>query len=135
MSREFVLSCQILIYMLMLVLMIIVIVILGFWLFYSFVFDYFLGGVVVGNDENMMMWDWVWIVMVFVISVMIFFFLIVKLLLCIFMLLNVVVISLKCILQGELDVRVWCVSFWFGEINYFVNDFNEMVEKLQMLDS
>ena len=73
MSRESVLSRQILTYMLTLALMIIAIAIRG-RLFYSFVLDYLPGGVAAGNDENMTMWDWVWIVTVSAISVMISLF-------------------------------------------------------------
>ena len=75
MSRESVLSRQILTYMLTLALMIIAIAILGSWLFYSFVLDYLPGGVAAGNDENMTMWDWMWIVTVSAISVLISLFL------------------------------------------------------------
>lgn len=135
MSRESVLSRQILTYMLTLALMIIAIAILGSWLFYSFVIDYLPGGVAAGNDENMTMWDWVWIVTVSAISVMISLFLTVKLSSRILTPLNAVATSLKRISQGELDARAWCASSRLGEINHLVNDFNEMAEKLQTLDS
>lgn len=134
MSKESVLSRQILTYMVTLALIIIAIAILGSWLFYSFVLDYLPGGTAAGSEENMTMWDWLWLVTVSTISLMISLFLTVKLSSRILTPLNAVASSLKRISQGDLDARAWCASSQLGEINHLVNDFNEMAEKLQTLD-
>lgn len=49
--------------------------------------------------------------------------------------LNDVALSLKQISQGNLSARASGCSFQLGEMNHLVNDFNEMAEKLQTLDT
>ncbi len=44
-------------------------------------------------------------------------------------------LSLKQISQGNLSARASGCSFQLGEMNHLVNDFNEMAEKLQTLDT
>ncbi|EKM4492633.1 HAMP domain-containing histidine kinase, partial [Escherichia coli] len=46
-----------------------------------------------------------------------------------------VALSLKQISQGNLSARASGCSFQLGEMNHLVNDFNEMAEKLQTLDT
>ena len=134
MNRDSVLSRQILTYMLLLTFMIIAIAVLGSWLFYSFILDHLPGGAVEGDDEQMTMWDWVWIGTATTISLIIAIFLTIKLSSRILTPLNAVASSLRKISQGQLDARAYCASSRLGEVNHLVTDFNEMAEKLQMLD-
>lgn len=134
MNREPLLSRQILTYMLSLTFIIIVISVLGSYLFYTFLFDYLPGGTAGGNEDDMTMWDWLWIITTTVISLVISLFFTVKLSARILTPLNAVAHSLKRISQGDLDARAFCASSHLGEINYLVNDFNDMAEKLQLLD-
>lgn len=61
MSKETILSRQILTYMLSLTFVIIAIAVLGSYLFYSFLIDYLPGGISAGNEDDMTFLDWMWI--------------------------------------------------------------------------
>lgn len=135
MTKETILSRQILIYMLSLTFVIIAIGILGSYLFYSFLIDYLPGGMIAENEENMTFLDWLWILIASFISLIISFFFTVKLSTRILKPLNDVAYSLKQISQGNLSARANSCGSQLGEMNKLVDDFNEMAEKLQTLDA
>lgn len=134
MKNESILSRQILTYMVSLTFVIISISVIGSYLFYTFLQYYMPGGETAGNEDNMTVWDWLWIAIATITSLLISLFFTVKLSSRIFTPLNSVAYSLKRISQGDLNARAFCDSYHLGEIDNLVNDFNEMAEKLQMLD-
>lgn len=135
MKKESILSRQILTHMLLLTFIIIAIVILGTSLFYSFLIDYLPGGTSAANDDNMTLLDWMWILIASIISLAVSLFFTVKLSARILKPLNAVAYSLKQISQGNLSARAASSHSQLGEMNQLVNDFNEMAEKLQTLDT
>lgn len=135
MKKEPILSRQILTYMLSLTFAIIAIAVLGSYLFYSFLVDYFPGGGIAGNEDEMTLVDWIWIAIASVTSLIVSLFFTVKLSSRILTPLNAVACSLKQISKGNLDARASCSNSQLGEMNNLVNDFNEMAEKLQKLNA
>ncbi|EPM7555388.1 ATP-binding protein [Citrobacter freundii] len=134
MSKETILSRQILTYMLSLTFVIIAIAVLGSYLFYSFLIDYLPGGISAGNEDDMTFLDWMWILIASLTSLVVSLFFTVKLSARILNPLNDVAYSLKQISQGNLSARAISSGSQLGEMNKLVNDFNEMAEKLQTLD-
>ncbi|SEL68687.1 two-component system, OmpR family, sensor histidine kinase AdeS [Kosakonia sacchari] len=135
MNKETILSRQILTHMLSLTFVIIAITVLGSYLFYSFLIDYLPGGMTAGNEDNMTLLDWMWILIASITSLVVSLFFTVKLSARILKPLNAVAYSLKQISQGNLSARASGSSSQLGEMNNLVNDFNEMAEKLQTLDT
>lgn len=135
MNKESILSRQILTHMLSLTFAIIAIAILGSYLFYSFLIDYLPGGMNAGNEDDMTLLDWMWILIASITSLVVSLFFTVKLSARILKPLNAVAYSLKQISQGNLSARASGNSSQLGEMNNLVNDFNEMAEKLQTLDT
>ncbi|QLA66607.1 HAMP domain-containing protein [Enterobacter pasteurii] len=135
MNKETFLSRQILTHMLSLTFIIIAIAVLGSYLFYSFLIDFLPGGTNAGNEENMTFLDWMWILIASLTSLVVSLFFTVKLSARILKPLNDVAFSLKQIAQGNLSARACGGSSQLGEMNNLVNDFNEMAEKLQTLDT
>lgn len=134
MSREPVLSRQILTYMLSLTFIIVTISVAGSWLFYTFITDYIPGENTAGAEESMNLWDWIWVLVMTLSSLVISLFFTVKLSSRILTPLNTIASSLKKISAGDLSARALCTTSMLGEINSLVKDFNEMAEKLQTLD-
>ena len=105
MSKETILSRQILTYMLSLTFVIIAIAVLGSYLFYSFLIDYLPGGISAGNEDDMTFLDWMWILIASLTSLVVSLFFTVKLSARILNPLNDVAYSLKQISQGNLSVQ------------------------------
>ncbi|MEH4708302.1 ATP-binding protein [Escherichia coli] len=135
MNKETLLSRQILTHMLSLTFIIIAITVLGSYLFYTFLIDFLPGEMNAGHEDDMTFIDWMWILIASTTSLVVSLFFTIKLSIRILKPLNDVVLSLKQISQGNLSARASGCSFQLGEMNHLVNDFNEMAEKLQTLDT
>ncbi|HFX8878593.1 TPA: HAMP domain-containing protein, partial [Salmonella enterica subsp. enterica serovar Typhimurium] len=135
MNKETMLSRQILTHMLSLTFIIITIAVLGSYLFYTFLIDFLPGGINAGNEDDMTFLDWMWILIASTTSLAISLFFTIKLSTRILKPLNDVAFSLKQISHGNLSARASGSRFQLGEMNHLVNDFNEMAEKLQTLDT
>ncbi|HGH2267057.1 TPA: HAMP domain-containing protein, partial [Salmonella enterica subsp. enterica serovar Typhimurium] len=88
-----------------------------------------------GNEDDMTLLDWMWILIASTTSLVISLFFTIKLSTRILKPLNDVAFSLKQISHGNLSARASGSLFQLGEMNHLVNDFNEMAEKLQTLDT
>lgn len=135
MNKETLLSRQILTHMLSLTFIIIAITVLGSYLFYTFLIDFLPGEMNAGHEDDMTFIDWMWILIASTTSLVVSLFFTIKLSIRILKPLNDVALSLKQISQGNLSARASGCSFQLGEMNHLVNDFNEMAEKLQTLDT
>ena len=135
MNKETLLSRQILTHMLSLTFIIIAITVLGSYLFYTFLIDFLPGEMNAGHEDDMTFIDWMWILIASTTSLVVSLFFTIKLSIRILKPLNAVAYSLKQISQGNLSARASGNSFQLGEMNHLVNDFNEMAEKLQTLDT
>ena len=135
MNKETLLSRQILTHMLSLTFIIIAITVLGSYLFYTFLIDFLPGEMNAGHEDDLTFIDWMWILIASTTSLVVSLFFTIKLSIRILKPLNDVALSLKQISQGNLSARASGCSFQLGEMNHLVNDFNEMAEKLQTLDT
>lgn len=135
MSKESILSRQILTHMLSLTFVVVAIALLGSYLFYSFLIDYLPAGVSNVNQDTMTLLDWTWILIASVTSLVVSLFFTLKLSARILKPLNAVAYSLKQVSQGNLGARATASSSQLGEMNTLVHDFNEMAERLETLDT
>ncbi|MEF3108939.1 ATP-binding protein [Raoultella sp. WB_B2P2-3] len=135
MNRDQALSRQILRFMISLTLIVIAISVIGSYLFYAFIIDYIPGGSAAGNEDSVTYLDWLWIMVISATGLIISLFFAVRLSARILTPLSSVATSLRRVAQGDLGARAFCTSSRLGELNNLVNDFNEMAEKLQALDS
>ncbi|SCC23463.1 two-component system, OmpR family, sensor histidine kinase AdeS [Kosakonia oryzendophytica] len=135
MNKDQALSRQILLFMISLTLIVIAITIMGSYFFYAFIIDYIPGGTLVGDEDSVTYIDWIWLFVASASSLIVSFFFTIRLSAKILNPLSSVATSLRRIAQGDLGARAFCAYSHLGELNNLVNDFNEMAEKLQALDS